>query len=64
MSAVLHSKNKDFCAKKGSQQIKWSTKNHHEKMRCVTNEGKNWEKVSLRVGNFSKIEENFCKKSL
>lgn len=43
MSAVLHSKNKDFCAKKGSQQIKWSTKNHHEKLRCVTNEGENWE---------------------
>ena len=53
MSAVLHSKNKDFCAKKGSQQIKWPTKNHHEKLRCVTNEGKNWE--TLGTSFFTRV---------
>ena len=56
MSAVLHSKNKDFCAKKKrSQQIKWPTKNHHEKLRCVTNEGKNWETLGTSFKQEPKI---------
>ena len=64
MSAVLHSKIKIFVLKKVSQQIKWPTKNHHEKLRCVTNEGKNWETLGTSFKQESIFREIKIEKKL